>query len=123
MKTTKRAIGAAAIIALAAAAGEARGARIVPQVRRQVPESWRRVLAVPVAAGAYGVLLGLGFTTFVLTFAVWALAGVSVAIGDPALGLAIGLAFGAGRHRRGEQHRLDHQRGRPLSTGPSCRST
>jgi hypothetical protein len=87
----------AAAIALAAAIGEARGARILPQVRRQVPESWRRRLPVPLAAGLYGVLLGLGFTTFILTFAVWALAGVSVAIGDPGLGLAIGLAFGAGR--------------------------
>ena len=84
-------------IALAAAIGEARGARILPQVRRQVPESWRRRLPVPLAAGLYGVLLGLGFTTFILTFAVWALAGVCVALGDPALGLAIGLAFGAGR--------------------------
>ena len=87
----------AAAVALAAAVGEARGARIVPQVRRQVPESWRRRMPVPLAAGLYGVLLGLGFTTFILTFAVWALAGVSVALGDPALGLAIGLAFGAGR--------------------------
>jgi hypothetical protein len=87
----------AAAVALAAAIGEARGARIVPQVRRQVPESWRRRMPVPLAAGLYGVLLGLGFTTFILTFAVWALAGVSVAVGDPALGLAIGLAFGAGR--------------------------
>jgi hypothetical protein len=97
-----RAVGAgsavvAATVALAAAVGEARGARIVPQVRRQVPESWRRVLPVPLAAGLYGVLLGLGFTTFILTFAVWALAGVAVALGDPGLGLAVGLAFGAGR--------------------------
>ena len=52
---------------------------------------------VPLAAGLYGVLLGLGFTTFILTFAVWALAGISVALGDPAPGVAIGLAFGAGR--------------------------
>ncbi len=87
----------AAAIALAAAAGEARGARIVPQVRRQVPESWRRVLPVPLAAGLYGLLLGLGFTTFILSFAVWALAGISVVLGDPAIGLAIGLGFGAGR--------------------------
>jgi hypothetical protein len=87
----------AAVIALAAAAGEARGARIMPQVRRQVPESWRRVLPVPLAAGLYGVLLGLGFTTFILSFAVWALAGISVALGDPHTGLLIGLAFGAGR--------------------------
>jgi hypothetical protein len=87
----------AAAVALAAAIGEARGARIVPQVRRQVPESWRRRMPVPLAAGLYGVLLGLAFTTFILTFAVWALAGACVAIGDPALGLAVGLAFGAGR--------------------------
>jgi hypothetical protein len=87
----------AAALALAAAIGEARGARILPQVRRQVPESWRRRMPVPLAAGLYGVLLGLGFTTFILTFAVWALAGVSVAVGDPGLGLAVGVAFGAGR--------------------------
>jgi hypothetical protein len=91
------ALAAAAAVALAAAVGEARGARILPQVRRQVPESWRRRLPVPVAAAGYGVLLGLGFTTFILTFAVWALAGASVAVGDPALGVAVGLAFGLGR--------------------------
>ncbi len=91
------AVGAAAVIAVAAAAAEARGLRIAPQVRRQVPEAWRRVLPVPLAAAGYGVLLGLGFTTFVLSFALWALAGASIALGDPALGLAIGLAFGAGR--------------------------
>jgi hypothetical protein len=91
------ALAVAAAIALAAATGEARGARILPQVRRQVPEAWRRRLPVPLAAGLYGVLLGLGFTTFILTFAVWALAGVCVAVGDPALGVAVGLAFGAGR--------------------------
>ncbi len=91
------AAGVAAAVALAAAIGEARGTRIAPQVRRQVPESWRRVLPVPLAAGLYGVLLGLGFTTFILTFAVWALAALSVALGEPALGVAIGLGFGIGR--------------------------
>ncbi len=91
------AVAVAAVVAVAAAIGEARGVRIVPQVRRQVPESWRRVLPVPLAAGLYGVLLGLGFTTFILTFAVWALAAVSVALGDPQLGVILGLAFGAGR--------------------------
>jgi len=88
---------AAAVIAAAAAVGEARGVRIVPQVRRQVPEPWRRVLPLPVAAWLYGVLLGLGFTTFVLTLAVWALAGISIALGDPALGLVVGVGFGIGR--------------------------
>jgi hypothetical protein len=88
---------AGAAVAAAAALAEATGRRIVPQIRRQVPEHWRRALPLPVAGAAYGVLLGLGFTTFVLTFAVPALAGVALAVGDPATGLAHGLAFGAGR--------------------------
>jgi hypothetical protein len=88
---------AAAAIALLAAVLEARGTRIVPQIRRQLPEHWRRVMPMPLAAALYGVLLGLGFTTFVLSFGVWALAGVSLAVGDPALGLILGAAFGVGR--------------------------
>ena len=40
-------------------------------------------MPVPLAAGLYGVLLGLGFTTFILTFAVWALAGVVRRAGRP----------------------------------------
>jgi hypothetical protein len=87
----------AAAIALLAAVLEARGARIVPQIRRQLPEHWRRVMPMPVAAALYGVLLGLGFTTFVLSFGVWALAGVSLALGDPWLGMVVGVAFGIGR--------------------------
>ena len=62
-----------------------------------MPESWRRILPVPAAAALYGVLLGLGFTTFLLTFATWALAAACLAVGTPATGLAVGLAFGAGR--------------------------
>ena len=89
------AVAAAALIV--AAAGDVAGRRIVPQVRRQVPESWRRVLAVPLAAALYGVLLGLGFTTFVLSFAVYALAAACLALGEPGVGVAVGLAFAAGR--------------------------
>ena len=91
------AVAIAAALLLAAAAGDAAGRRIVPQVRRQVPESWRRVLPVPLAAGLYGVLLGLGFTTFVLSFAVYALAAACLVLGDGAIGLAVGLGFAAGR--------------------------
>ena len=87
----------AAAIALVAALAEARGTPIVPQIRRQLPEHWRRVLPMPVAAALYGVLLGLGFTTFVLSFGVWALAGISFAVGELDAGLAIGAAFGVGR--------------------------
>lgn len=91
------AIITAATIALSCAVGEAFGVRVVPQIRRQVPEPWRRTLPLPLAAGLYGVLLGLGFTTFVLTLAVWALAGIAVAVGSVQAGLLIGLGFGAGR--------------------------
>ena len=88
---------AAAAIAVLAAIAELRGAAILPQVRRQLPEHWRRVMPMPVAAALYGVLLGLGFTTFVLTFGVFALAGIAIAVGEPALGVGLGLAFGIGR--------------------------
>jgi hypothetical protein len=91
------AIGPVTGIALIAGAAEARGTRIVPQIRRQVPEAWRRTLPLPVAAGAYGVLLGLGFTTFVLTFAFWGLALTMLLLADPRLGLVVGLVFGIGR--------------------------
>jgi hypothetical protein len=87
----------AAVIALAAAVAELRATPIVPQIRRQLPEHWRRLLPMPVAGGLYGVLLGLGFTTFVLTLGVWALAGIAFAVGEPMTGLALGLAFGLGR--------------------------
>jgi len=91
------AVAVAAGIALAAAIAEVRNAPVAPQIRRQVPERWRRVLPLPVAAGLYGILLGLGFTTFVLTFVVWAVAALSFAIGDPVVGAVAGAAFGVGR--------------------------
>jgi hypothetical protein len=94
---SEAALVVAATVALSCAFGELLGVRIVPQIRRQVPEPWRRTMPLPLAAGLYGILLGLGFTTFVLTLAVWALAGISVALGDLQAGLLIGLGFGAGR--------------------------
>jgi cytochrome c biogenesis protein CcdA len=91
------AFGVAAAIAIAAAALDLAGVRIAPQLRRQVPEGWRRVLPLPLAAFLYGILLGLGFTTYVLSFALPALAAISVAAADVQLGLVVGLAFGVGR--------------------------
>lgn len=91
------AIGLAVAIAVAAAALDALGVRIAPQLRRQVPESWRRALPLPLAAFLYGILLGLGFTTYVLSFALPALAAVSLVVADVGLGLVLGVAFGIGR--------------------------
>jgi hypothetical protein len=84
-------------LALAAAIADWRGVKIAPQIRRQVPERWRWTMPLPLVCALYGVLLGLGFTTFVLTFAVWALAGIAFAAGSPLVGLLTGLAFGLGR--------------------------
>src|SRR5262249_46633558 len=86
-----------ACIAFGAGALDALGVRVVPQIRHQVPESTRRRLPLPLAAGFYGVLLGLAFTTFVLAFAVWALAGIVVALGSVHAGIVIGVCFAAGR--------------------------
>lgn len=91
------AYGLAALLALAAAIAEVRGVPIAPQLRRQLPEHWRRLMPMPLAAALYGVLLGLGFTTFVLSFGVFALAGIAFAVGEPAVGVVLGLAFGIGR--------------------------
>lgn len=91
------ALAAGVAIALAAAAGELAGVRVIPQIRRQVPERWRHRLPLVMVGAGYGLLLGLGFTTFVLTFGVWALAGIVLVTGDAGLGLAAGVAFGAGR--------------------------
>jgi hypothetical protein len=91
------AYAAAAAIAVLAALAEARAAPIAPQIRRQLPEHWRRAMPMPLAAALYGALLGLGFTTFVLSFGVWALAAICFAVGEPELGLLVGVAFGLGR--------------------------
>ncbi|WP_217914163.1 hypothetical protein [Miltoncostaea marina] len=91
------ALAAAAGVAALAAVVEAAGVGVVPRIRRQVPEHWRRTMPLAVAAALYGGLLGLGFTTFVMTWAVWALAAVCLLLGSPLAGLVVGMAFGAGR--------------------------
>ena len=91
------AVSLAVVVAAVGAAADAVGIRVRPQIRRQVPEPWRRTLPLPVAGLLYGVLLGLGFTTYVLCVGTWAIAVVVFALGDPWLGVAAGLAFGIGR--------------------------
>jgi hypothetical protein len=89
-------LAATVLVALAALA-EACGLAIRPQIRRQVPEHWRRTMPLPVAVLLYGVLLGSGFATFVYTFAVWALAAIAFVLGSPRTGAIVGIAFGLGR--------------------------
>ena len=110
------------------------GTRIVPQIRRQLPERWRWTMPMPLAAALYGVLLGLGFTTFVLSFGVWALAGISVRARRPGSGPGDrrgvrDRARDPGRPRgpggrpraRGPVHRADGRAARPLPGLPARR--
>lgn len=87
----------AAALAAMAAVGDLRFAAVVPQIRRQVPEAVRWRLPLSGTAALYGLLLGLGFTTYLLTYAMWALVAAALLLGDPVLGLVIGGAFGVGR--------------------------
>src|SRR5437868_1833742 len=56
---------AAVALAGVAALADLAGLRVRPQVRFQVPESWRRTMPLPRALFLYGLLLGTGVTTFV----------------------------------------------------------
>lgn len=114
-----------AVLGVAAAIADVRGRPIVPQIRRQVPEHWRRVLPLPVATFLYGILLGLGFTTFVYAVALWALAGIALVVGVPQTGALMGIAFGIGRalpicalapvaHRRAGRSVVDAMAQRPV---------
>ncbi len=114
-----------AVLGVAAAIADVRGRPIVPQIRRQVPEHWRRVLPLPVATLLYGILLGLGFTTFVYAVALWALAAISFLVAAPQTGALMGLAFGVGRalpicllapvaHRRAARSLVDAMAQRPV---------
>jgi hypothetical protein len=87
----------AGVIAVAAILSDAAGLRVRPQVRFQVPERWRRTMPLARALILYGVLLGLGLTTYVPATAAWALPALGLAVGSLSASLAIGLGFAAGR--------------------------
>lgn len=70
---------------------------VTPQIRNQVPERVRRHAPLPVTASLYGLMLGLGFTTYLLTWAMWALLAGCLLLASPAAGVAVGVAFGIGR--------------------------
>ena len=61
------------------------------------PSRGAACMPVPLAAGLYGILLGLGFTTFILSFAVWALAGIASRSATRRSASRSGSRFGAGR--------------------------
>lgn len=92
------ALGLVAALAAAVAAREAGLVRLpVPQLRRQVPERWRRSLPLPVWSSAYGAGLGLGLLTHQPVATLWVAMAGAVALGSPLAGAACLGCFGVGR--------------------------
>lgn len=95
-----RAAGLVAVagVALMYGAGELLGLRVpVPQVRRQVPESWRWRFGPNVSSFLYGLGLGIGFPTHVRHGTLVAVSVAAVASGHPAVGALIMAPFGLSR--------------------------
>lgn len=89
---------AAGMIAAVAALREAGILRFgVPDLRRQVPEHWRRTLPLPVWSSGYGAILGSGFGTYQPAGTYWVLLCAITATGRPALGAVCMALFGLAR--------------------------
>jgi len=69
----------------------------VPGPKRQVNEHWIGSYRGWVYGGAFGVQLGAGVATYVVTWGVYATLALEIVSGSPLLGAAIGAVFGAGR--------------------------
>jgi cytochrome c biogenesis protein CcdA len=87
-----------AALAVVVAAREAGLVRFpVPQVRRQVPERWRRSLPLPLWSFGYGAGLGVGLLTHQPVATLWIAVAGAVALGSPVAGAACLAVFGLGR--------------------------
>ncbi|HSK15515.1 MAG TPA: hypothetical protein VK915_05045 [Gaiellaceae bacterium] len=94
----RRAVLAAAALALLAAAREAGLLRFaLPQSRRQVPERWRFELPLPVWSSGYGAGLGAGFFTFQPVSTFWVACAAALALARPVPAALCLSLYGAGR--------------------------
>lgn len=89
---------AVAVVAALYAAREAFGLPVpLPDLDRQVPDWWRTFYSPNVAAGLYGLGLGIGFLTF-LTYGTYAAVAVGAFVSGSPLGAAVLLgSFGLAR--------------------------
>ena len=69
----------------------------VPTPHRQVNERWIGTYRGWVYGLGFGMQLGVGFATYLVTWAIPALVLVLAWIGDPVVGLWVGALFGLGR--------------------------
>ncbi|MDT4915407.1 MAG: hypothetical protein QOH89_107 [Pseudonocardiales bacterium] len=66
----------------------------LPEHPRQVDERWLRTYRRWIYAGGYGVQIGTGFATYIMTAAVYLVVALATISGDPVLAFAAGLLFG-----------------------------
>jgi hypothetical protein len=101
--------------------------RSLPDHPRQVDERWLVKYRRWIYAGGYGVQIGTGFATYIMTAAVYLTTALAVLTASPAAALSVGLTFGAVRGllilvsagaRTPERLRAAHQRIAALA-GPS----
>lgn len=71
--------------------------RSLPDHPRQVDERWLGRYRRWIYAGGYGVQIGAGFATYIMTAAVYLVAALAVLTGSPAQALVVGVVFGAVR--------------------------
>lgn len=88
-------VAVAAVLVVAAVADLARVP--VPWLHRQVNERWIGAYRGWVYGAAFGAQLGIGFSTYVVTWAVPALVVMLAMVADPGPGLMAGIVFGLGR--------------------------
>jgi hypothetical protein len=118
---------AAALVAVASDTGVF--GRSLPDHPRQVDERWLVKYRRWIYAGGYGVQIGAGFATYIMTAAVYLVATLAVLTGSLTAALVIGAAFGAVRGltilvaapaRTPDRLRAAHRRIAALA-GPSLR--
>lgn len=87
-----------AALVVVVAAGGADLLRIAPPgPHRQVNEDWIGTYRGWVYGAGFGAQLGSGFSTYVVTWGVWATALLAVLTATPTGGAVVGAAFGLGR--------------------------
>ena len=86
------------VVALVCAASDAGiGPVRLPTLPRQVDEAWLGTYRRWIYAAGFGVQIGAGFTTYVMTAANYLVVALAVLAGSPGWALATGLVFGVTR--------------------------
>jgi hypothetical protein len=68
--------------------------RALPEHPRQVNEYWLTTYRRWIYAGGFGVQIGFGFATYIMTAATYVIAALAVLSADPTIAVLVGLVFG-----------------------------